>query len=174
MVSCCKVQKKKTSNFEYSLINISAEIHELKIYLTVTFIILLILLILFFALNGTKFYKLILKCTSSLKRPKKADKQVEPVTMANPNTESPRMRKNQRSAQIQLNRVSSVFTVNGSEYDQKTVSTPISRYPAEDTLTITPVNTSTSTMSNNDYSYENRAMQLTPVNEEAPKNNTNF
>lgn len=159
--------------FQLLIISISAEIHHLRIYLTVTFIILLILLILFFAVNGSKIYKVILRCTSSMKRPKKADKQVEPVTMANPNTESPRMRKNPRVAQFQLNRASSVFTVTGSEFDQKTVSTPISRHPAEDTLTITPVNTTSSTMSQNDFSYENRAMQLTPVNEETPKT-TNF
>lgn len=91
--------------------------------------------------------------------------------MANPNTESPKMRnKNPRLAQFQLNRASSVFTVSGSEFDQKTVSTPISRHPAEDTLT-TPANT---TSSSNDYSYENRALQLTPVNEEKPKTETNF
>lgn len=89
----------------------------------------------------------------------------EPVTMANPNTESPKMRRNQNNNQNNLNRTSSIFTVSGTEYDQKTVSTPISRHPAEDTLTSSVTG---------DYSYDNKALQLTPTSTEKPKIETNF
>lgn len=93
----------------------------------------------------------------------KKEKTAEPVTMANPHTESPKMRRNpNNNNQRDLKRTSSIFTVTGTEYDQKTVSTPISRYPAEDTLT-----------SSADYSYDNKALQLTP-NGEKPKIETNF
>ena len=87
--------------------------------------------------------------------------------MANPNTASPKMRQKVQPNNHQINRSSSVFTVNATEYESKTVSTPIStRYPAEDTVSsATPVN---------DYSYDNRALQLTPVGEERPKIETTF
>lgn len=96
----------------------------------------------------------------------KKAKAVEPVTMANPNTESPKMRRQQNKEQKQINRSSSIFTVTGTEYDQKTVSTPISRHPAEDTLT--------SSITTTDYSYDNKALQLTPTTTEKPKIETTF
>lgn len=84
--------------------------------------------------------------------------------MANPHTESPKMRRNPNNNN-NYNRTSSIFTVTGTECDQKTVSTPIStRHPAEDTLTSTTT----------DFSYDNRALQLTPVSEEKPKIETTF
>lgn len=97
----------------------------------------------------------------------KKGKPTEAVTMANPNTVSPKMRqKVQPLNHNNLNRTSSIFTVTGTEYDTKTVSTPVStRHPAEDTLT------SSATA---DYSYDNRALQLTPVGEERPKIETTF
>lgn len=105
-----------------------------------------------------------------LKAPVKKNKPVpEPVTMANPHTVSPKMRpKLQTNNQNNLNRTSSIFTVTGTEYEAKTVSTPIStRYPAEDTLTSDATVTA-------DYSYDNKALQLTPVNEEKPRIETTF
>jgi predicted PurR-regulated permease PerM len=140
----------------------------MKIYLSVTFVLVVILLILFIAVNGPKLFRMIRKFFTTLSQQKKKEKTVEPVTMANPNTESPRMRRNPNANQNQynLNRTSSIFTVTGTEYDTKTVSTPISRHPAEDTLT--------STISSTDFSYDNKALQLTPVSTEKPKIETNF
>jgi hypothetical protein len=140
----------------------------MKVYVSVTFMLVIILLILFFAVNGPKIFRLIRNAFLSMKNQGKKEKAVEPVTMANPHTESPKMRRNQNANnnQYNLNRTSSIFTVTGTEYDQKTVSTPISRHPAEDTLTST--NTTT------DYSYDNQALQLTPVGTEKPKIETNF
>lgn len=100
-----------------------------------------------------------------MKKQGKKEKPVEPVTMANPNTESPKMRR-QKNNQNNLNRTSSIFTVNGTEFDQKTVSTPISRHPGEDTLT--------SSVRTADYSYDNKALQLTPVEGEKPRIESNF
>lgn len=93
---------------------------------------------------------------------------MEPITLANPHTTSPKMRvKLHNNNHNDLNRTSSIFTVTGTEYEAKTVSTPIStRYPAEDTLTSSATITA-------DYSYDNRGLQLTPVNEK-PKIETNF
>lgn len=148
-----------------SKISFSAEIKNLKIYLTVTFVLTLIMLIVFFAVNGAKIFRSLRNIVASMKRQGKKTKPAETVTMANPNTESPKMRRNAQNNNHN-NRTSSIFTVSGTEYDTKTVSTPISRHPAEDTLT----GTATST----DYSYDNRALQLTPVGEEKPKIETNF
>lgn len=107
--------------------------------------------------------------TSLKKKSAVKDKPIEPVTMANPHTVSPKMRqKVQPNNHNAINRTSSIFTVNATEYEAKTVSTPIStRYPAEDTLT----STATTAV---DYSYDNRALQLTPVGEERPKIETTF
>lgn len=129
---------------------------------------MLILLILFLAVNGPKIFRILRNFFITMKNQGKKEKAVEPVTMANPNTESPKMRRNPNANnnQYNLNRTSSIFTVTGTEYDQKTVSTPISRHPAEDTLT--------STITSTDYSYDNQALQLTPVATEKPKIETNF
>lgn len=145
---------------------ISAEIKHLKIYLTVTFILTLIVLLLFFAINGTKIFRWIRRSLASMQNQGKKEKPVEPVTMANPNTESPKMRRHQNNNQNNLNRTSSIFTVTGTEYDQKTVSTPISRHPGEDTLT-----NSARTV---DYSYDNKALQLTPVEGQKPRIESDF
>lgn len=139
-----------------------AEIKNLRIYLTVTFVLTVILVILFLAVNGSKIFKLLANSFASMKNRGKKVKVAETVTMANPHTESPKMRRNHNSNPHDFNRTSSIFTVTGTEYDQKTVSTPISRHPAEDTLT-----------SSADYSYDNKALQLTP-NGEKPKIETNF
>lgn len=150
-----------------SQISFSAEIKNLKIYLTVTFVLTLIMLIVFFAVNGAKIFRSLRNIVASMKKQGKKTKPAETVTMANPNTESPKMRRNvQNNNQNHNNRTSSIFTVSGTEYETKTVSTPISRHPAEDTLT--------STVTSTDYSYDNRALQLTPVGEEKPKIETNF
>ena len=105
------------------------------------------------------------------KKPEKNAKPVEPMTIANPQTTSPKLRiksqNQQNNNNPNLNRTSSIFTVTGTEYEAKTVSTPIStRYPAEDTLTSSPTVTP-------DYSYDNRGLQLTPVTEK-PKIETTF
>jgi len=148
----------------------AAEIKHLKIYMTVTFILCLLLLIFFIAVNGPKIFRWLRNLKASMKKQGKKEKPVEPVTMANPHTESPKMRRNQNvqnNNQKNFNRTSSIFTVSGTEYDQKTVSTPISRHPAEDTLT------SSATTVN--YSYDNKALQLTPpVGEDKPKKETTF
>jgi anionic cell wall polymer biosynthesis LytR-Cps2A-Psr (LCP) family protein len=149
----------------------AAEIKHLKIYLTVIFVLVLILLLLFLLMNGSKIFKYFRRSFATLKKnslPKK-DKPAEPVTMANPHTLSPKMRqKVQPLNHNNLNRTSSIFTVSGTEYEAKTVSTPVStRYPAEDTLTSSATVTA-------DYSYDNRALQLTPVCEERPKIETTF
>jgi len=141
----------------------------------------LVLLMLFIAVNGPKIYRWFSNYMASLQKAKKQKKSVEPITMANPNTESPKMRRptvnlnnhnnNNNHHNNRLNRTSSIFTVTGTEFDndQKTVSTPIStRYPAEDTLT------SSVTAGAADYTYDNKALQLTPVGEEKPKIETNF
>lgn len=93
------------------------------------------------------------------RRINKNPKATETVTtLENHNTESPSLgRKNDNRPNIK--RTSSIFTVSGTEYDQKTVSTPISRHPAEDTA---------------DYFYDNKALQLTPVDEEKRRPETNF
>jgi hypothetical protein len=153
----------KTFNLNFAFF--SAEIKTLKIYLTVTFILTVVLLILFFAVNGSKIFRKIQASLASVKKQGKMEKKAEPVTMVNPHTESPKMRRNQNNPQHNLNRTSSIFTVTGTEYDQKTVSTPISRHPAEDTLT-SSVNTA-------DFSYDNQGLQLTPVGEK-PKIETTF
>lgn len=135
-----------------------------------TFVLVVILLILFLFVNGRRIFKW---CQGSLTTVKnktaiKKNKPIEPITMANPNTCSPKMRQKVQplNHNNNLNRSSSIFTVTGTEYDAKTVSTPVStRYPAEDTLT------SSATA---DYSYDNRALQLTPVGEERPKIETTF
>jgi hypothetical protein len=119
------------------------------------------LLLLFFAVNGPKIFRKFRAWCTAMKKQRSA----EPVTMANPNTESPKMRRNQNNPPNNLHRTSSIFTVTGTEYDQKTVSTPISRHPAEDTLTTSVTAT--------DYSYDNKALQLTPVGEK-PKIETTF
>lgn len=137
----------------------------MKVYLTVTFLMTVALLLLFFAVNGPKLFRKLRAWVSSMKKQGKSQKSVQPVTMANPNTESPKMRRNQHNAPNNLHRTSSIFTVTGTEYDQKTVSTPISRHPAEDTLTTSVTAT--------DYSYDNKALQLTPVGEK-PKIETTF
>lgn len=125
------------------------------------------MLILFFAVNGAKIFRWIRHSFAAMKKQGKKAKPVEPVTMANPNTESPKMRRNTQNNNNQpnLNRSSSIFTVTGTEYDTKTVSTPISRYPGEDTIT--------SSVGTTDYSYDNKALQLTPVGEK-PKIETTF
>lgn len=64
------------------------------------------------------------------------------TTLENPNTQSPKLHKKD----IDYQRTSSIFTVSGTEYDQKTVSTPVSRHPAEDTA---------------DFVYDNKALELT-------------
>lgn len=154
----------KSSNAQFRFV--SAEIHNLKIYLTVTFFLTVIMLILFFAVNGTKIFRWLHRSIASMATKGKKNKPAEPVTMANPNTESPKMRRNnQNNQQNNFNRTSSIFTVTGTEYDQKTVSTPISRHPAEETLT--------SSVTTADYSYDNKALQLTPVGEK-PKIETTF
>ena len=136
--------------------------------MTVTFILVLLLLILFFAVNGSKIFRWLRNSLAAIKKQGKKEKPVEPVTMANPHTESPKMRRNQQNYnQKNYNRTSSIFTVSGTEYDQKTVSTPISRHPAEDTLT--------SSATTADFSYDNKALQLTPpVGEDKPKKETTF
>lgn len=133
--------------------------------------LVLLLLILFLFVNGSKIFKWCRKSVASWKNKTAVkDKPVEPVTMANPHTLSPKMRQkvhpnNHHNA---INRTSSIFTVNATEYESKTVSTPIStRYPAEDTLTSTAT-------TGVDFSYDNRALQLTPVCEERPKIETTF
>lgn len=148
-----------------------AEIKNLKIYLTVTFVLVLILLILFLLVNGSKLFKWCRKSMISFKQKTTVkDKPIEPVTMANPHTVSPKMRQKiyPNNHHNEINRTSSIFTVNATEYEAKTVSTPISnRYPAEDTLT-------SSATTGVDFSYDNRALQLTPVGEERPKIETTF
>jgi hypothetical protein len=137
----------------------------------VTFVLTVVLLILFFAVNGSRIFKLCVRSIAALKAPTKKNNKPtpEPVMLANPHTVSPKMRpKLQTINQNNLNRSSSVFTVTGTEFEAKTVSTPIStRYPAEDTLT----NDATVTT---DYSYDNKALQLTPVTEEKPRIETTF
>lgn len=130
--------------------------------------LVVILLILFLAVNGKKIFKWCQKTASSIKKSDMKDKPVEPMTMANPHTVSPKMRiKAQQANGNELHRSSSIFTVTGTEFDNKTVSTPIStRYPAEDTLTSSATVTA-------DHSYDNRGLQLTPVNEK-PKIETTF
>lgn len=149
----------------------AAEIKNLKIYLTVTFVLVVILLILFFIVNGRRIFRLIGKSLSALNKSDKKPKPVEPMTMANPHTVSPKMRiksqNQQNNHNNDLHRTSSIFTVTGTEYEAKTVSTPIStRHPAEDTLTSSATVTA-------DYSYDNKGLQLTPVTEK-PKIETNF
>lgn len=124
----------------------------------------LILLIVFFAVNGAKIFRSLRKVLASMQKQGKKTMPAEPVTMANPNTESPKMRRNVQNNNPN-HRTSSIFTVSGTEYETKTVSTPISRHPAEDNITSTVTT---------DFSYDNRALQLTPVNEEKPKTETNF
>ena len=133
-----------------------------------TLVLTIFLLIIFFAVNGVRIFRWLQQAFESMKTQGKKAKAPEPVTMANPHTESPKMRRNPNANnnQYNLNRTSSIFTVSGTEYDQKTVSTPISRHPAEDTLT--------SSATTADYSYDNRALQLTPVGEAKPKIETNF
>lgn len=133
--------------------------------------LVVILLILFIAVNGLKIFRWCGRATMSLKKSDKKAKPVEPMTMANPHTVSPKMRikaqHQQQNNHNDLHRSSSIFTVTGTEYEAKTVSTPIStRHPAEDTLTSSATVTA-------DYSYDNRALQLTPVSEK-PKIETNF
>lgn len=133
------------------------------------FVLIIILLILFFTVNGRRIFRCLSSSVNKMKQQGKKAKPAEPVTMANPNTESPKMRRpNQNNNNHpNFNRTSSIFTVSGTEYDQKTVSTPISRHPAEDTLT-----SSVGTVG--DYSYDNKALQLTPVGDGKPKIETNF
>jgi hypothetical protein len=119
--------------------------------------------------HGKNLLNWCVRSLAKLKAPVKKNKAVpEPVMMANPHTVSPKMRpKLQVNHQNNLNRSSSIFTVTGTEYEAKTVSTPIStRYPAEDTLT--------SDATTADYSYDNKALQLTPVTEEKPRIETTF
>lgn len=135
-----------------------------------TFVLVVILLILFLFVNGRKIFKWCQRSLVSVKNKTviKNGKPTEPITMANPNTVSPKMRQKVQPLNHinNLNRTSSIFTVTGTEYDAKTVSTPVStRYPAEDTLT---------SNATTDYSYDNRALQLTPVGEERPKIETTF
>lgn len=136
-----------------------------------TFVLVIVMLILFLLVNGRRMFRWCQRTMSSVKSKTviKKDKPVEPITMANPNTTSPKMRhKVQPLNHNNLNRTSSIFTVTGTEYEAKTVSTPVStRYPAEDTLTSNATITA-------DYSYDNRALQLTPVGEERPKIETTF
>lgn len=133
--------------------------------------LVMILLLLFMAINGRKLFRICKNSILSIKKSEKNTKPVEPMTIANPQTTSPRMRiktQNYQNNNQQLNRSSSIFTVTGTEYEAKTVSTPIStRYPAEDTLT------SSATATADDYSYDNRGLQLTPVTEK-PKIETTF
>jgi hypothetical protein len=134
-------------------------------------VLVLILLILFLFVNGSKIFKWCRRSVASIKKKSVVkDKPVEPVTMANPHTLSPKMRQkvHPNNHHNEINRTSSIFTVNATEYESKTVSTPIStRYPAEDTLTSTAT-------TGVDFSYDNRALQLTPVGEERPKIETTF
>lgn len=143
----------------------SAEIRSLKVYVTISYILVLLVLVLFFVINGRRIFSWLRESASKFCTKKKVIK-TEPVTMENPHTESPKLRKKDVSNLRNFNRTSSIFTVSGTEYDQKTVSTPISRHPAEDTLT----NSATTV----DYSYDNKALQLTPVGEEKPRTETNF
>lgn len=153
------------TNLKFSIF--PAEIKNLKIYLTLTFVLTILLLILFFAVNGSKIFRWLRNSFVMMKKHDKKEMPVEPVTMANPHTESPKMRRTQNNNQKNLNRTSSIFTVSGTEYDQRTVSTPISRHPAEDTLT--------SSATTATYSYDNKALQLTPpVGEDKPKKETTF
>ena len=153
-------------NRQVEIKSILDEIKNLKIFLTITFVLVLLVLILFCAINGKTVFRWFSNLAASMK---KKEKQTEPVTMANPNTTSPKARRREHPTMQQNynNRTSSIFTVSGTEYDQKTVSTPISRHPAEDTLT--------SSVTTVDYSYDNKALQLTPVGDGTkPKTETNF
>lgn len=81
----------------------------------------------------------------------------EDLTHANPNTQSPKVQL--RNVPVrplnQVNRESTVFSIDGASTIQ-TVSTPIStRYPAED-----------STLS---YSYDNAGLAITPTIPERPR-----
>lgn len=157
----------KTSLFLFIFL---AEIKNLRIYLAITFVLVMILLLLFITINGKKFLRICRNSISSIKKPEKNNIPVEPMTIANLQAASPRMRiktQNYQNNNQHLNRSSSIFTVTGTEYEAKTVSTPIStRYPAEDTLTSSATATA-------DYSYDNRGLQLTPVTEK-PKIETPF
>lgn len=152
--------------FEKINFYLSAEMKNLKIYVTLTFIMTILLLILFFAFNGSKIFRFLRNAFAAMKKKGKKEKPAEPVTMANPHTESPKMQRHQNNNQKEFNRTSSIFTVSGTEYDQKTVSTHISRHPAEDTIT---------SASTANYSYDNKALQLTPpVGDDKPKKETTF
>lgn len=155
--------------YDRTYVNLSdyaAEIKTLKIYLTVLCVLVLLILILFFAVNGSRMFRCCMRAMAKLKAPVK--KPVEPMTMANPHTASPKMRPKLQTQNNNLNRTSSIFTVTGTEYEAKTVSTPIStRHPAEDML-------SSEATATTDYSYDNKALQLTPVNEEKPRIETTF
>lgn len=85
----------------------------------------------------------------------------EDLTHANPNTQSPKVQlRMPNRTQNQINRESTVFSIDGASTIQ-TVSTPIStRYPAED-----------STLS---YSYDNAALAVTPTIPERPRNEGAF
>lgn len=85
----------------------------------------------------------------------------ENMTHANPNTQSPKVQLRSvplRGPNLQINRDSTVFSIDGASSIQ-TVSTPIStRYPAED-----------STLN---YSYDNAALAITPTIPDRPKTNS--
>lgn len=89
---------------------------------------------------------------------------LEDMTHANPNTQSPKVQLRilpvRAPSNHQINRESTVFSIDGASTIQ-TVSTPIStRYPAED-----------STLS---YSYDNAALAVTPTIPERPRNEAVF
>lgn len=141
--------------------NYAADIQKLQKQQAIILIILIILLILFVGIHGFQCirwlrrkdylsFEYLKRFRGSTRREKQQPAPQSDFTHANPHTQSPQqIRKN--------NGARSVFSISGNESTVHTVSTPISRHPAEDTL---------------DYTYDNVALQMTPGDK--PKTETNF
>ncbi|XP_037048878.1 protein grindelwald [Bradysia coprophila] len=141
--------------------NYAADIQKLQKQQTIILIILIVLLIMFVGIHGCQCirwlrrkdylsFEYLKRFRASTRREKQQPAPQSDFTHANPHTQSPQqMRKN--------NGARSVFSISGNESTVQTVSTPISRHPAEDNL---------------DYTYDNVALQMTPGDK--PKTETNF
>lgn len=155
------VNLNKLFKSELTFIFIIAELMKLKIFTGITFVLTLIVFTIFVTTNAKKMYFWLQKKKSTMRQKNTELETTKTVTtLENPNTNSPIFNRKSTSNQRNFQPTSSILTVSGTEFEQKTVSTPISRHPAEDTV---------------DYFYDNKALQLTPTQlEENRKIETNF
>lgn len=149
-----------------SLLPISEALSRLQTQLNIALILLIVVLTLLAISHGIRLFRwcrgrgfistLLRKL--QLKKKKRPAEKTDNLTHANPHTKSPKVQLRDVPVRHQINRESTVFSIDGAASTIQTVSTPIStRYPAEDSTTTV------------NFSYDNAGLAVTPTIPDRPR-----